>query len=88
MDIVCRNDDVLVFVEVKTRSGTLFGRPGAAVGVEKQKLITRGAQAWLRMLDRPEVLFRFDIVEIVMTDGKPDITLIRDAFTLSERYIY
>ncbi len=88
VDLVCREGDVLVFVEVKTRSSELFGRPAEAVNREKQELISRGALAWLRMLDRPDVLFRFDIVEIVMTKNKPAFTLIRDAFQLSDRHLY
>lgn len=88
MDIVCRDGDALVFVEVKTRSSTDFGRPAAAVGRDKQQLITRGALTWLRMLDYPDVLFRFDIVEIVIEQGKPEINLIRNAFTLGDQSIY
>jgi putative endonuclease len=90
IDIVCRDRDLntLVFVEVKTRSSDYFGAPSLAVNREKQRLITRGALAWLRLLDNPDVLFRFDIVEIVMQEKVPSIRLIRDAFQLSEPYIY
>lgn len=89
IDIVCRDGDTLVFVEVKTRSREDFGRPVEAVGVEQQKRISRGALAWLRMLDDPDILFRFDVVEVVMTaDDDPRIELIRNAFPLAESYIY
>lgn len=90
IDIVCRDKELntLVFVEVKTRSSDEHGSPSEAVTRDKQHLITRGALAWLRLLDNPDVLFRFDIVEIVMREGKPEINLIRDAFQLSEPYIY
>jgi putative endonuclease len=91
VDIVCRDRraNTLVFVEVKTRSSTEFGRPAEAVKSDKQRLIARGALAWLRMLDNPDVLFRFDIVEVLIREsGEPEITLIRDAFQLPEPYIY
>ena len=89
IDIVCRDGDTLVFVEVKTRSREDFGRPVEAVGLEQQKRISRGALAWLRMLDNPDILFRFDIVEVMMTeDAEPRIELIRNAFPLAESYIY
>lgn len=88
VDLVCRDGDTLVFVEVKTRSTEFFGRPVEAVNLEKQRLITRGALAWLRMLDNPEILFRFDVVEVVMEGGKPNVTLIRNAFGMNERYLY
>jgi len=90
IDIVCREraSNTLVFVEVKTRSSDEHGAPSQAVNREKQHLIIRGALAWLRLLDNPDVLFRFDIVEIVMREGGPEINLIRDAFPLREPYIY
>jgi len=90
VDIVCRDKtcDELVFVEVKTRRSLAFGAPGEAVTREKQKLIARGALAWLRLLDQPDVIFRFDIVEILMDEDEPSFHLIKDAFKLPEPYIY
>lgn len=90
MDIVCRDKtcDELVFVEVKTRRSLAFGTPGEAVTQKKQKLIARGALAWLRLLDHPDIIFRFDIVEIVMEENEPSFHLIKDAFKLPEPYIY
>src|SRR5438445_6562570 len=84
IDIVCRDNDTLVFVEVKTRTREDFGRPVEAVGSQKQKRISRGALAWLRLLDNPDILFRFDVVEIIIAEGaKPRFELIRNAFQLS-----
>jgi putative endonuclease len=89
IDIVCRDRDTLVFVEVKTRTREDYGRPLDAVGRDKQKRISRGALAWLRMLDNPEILFRFDVVEVMLADdAEPRIELVRDAFPLAEPYIY
>src|ERR1051325_6924403 len=50
IDIVCRDRDTLVFVEVKTRTREDFGRPLEAVKRQKQRQISRGGLAWLRML--------------------------------------
>ena len=89
IDIVCRDKDTLVFVEVKTRTREDFGRPVEAVDREKQKRISRGALAWLRMLDNPDILFRFDVVEVIAVDGaKPRVELIKNAFPLSKPYLY
>jgi len=89
IDIVCRDDDTLVFVEVKTRTREDFGRPVAAVDRQKQKRISRGGLAWLRMLDNPDILFRFDVVEVVVADdAKPRLELIKNAFPLSKPYLY
>jgi putative endonuclease len=89
IDVVCRDNDTLVFVEVKTRTSEDYGRPFAAVDRDKQKRISRGGLAWLRMLDNPDILFRFDVVEVLITEGgKPSLELIQNAFQLSEPYIY
>jgi putative endonuclease len=89
IDVVCRDNDTLVFVEVKTRGREDFGRPFEAVDREKRKRISRGALAWLRMLDNPDILFRFDVVEVIIADRtKPRVELIRNAFLLSKPYIY
>ena len=89
IDVVCRDRDTLVFVEVKTRTREDFGRPIEAVDRQKQKRISRGALAWLRMLDNPEILFRFDVVEVVFVEElKPHLEIVRNAFQLSEPYIY
>lgn len=89
IDLVCRERDTLVFVEVKTRTREDFGRPLDAVGPQKQRRISQGGLAWLRLLGNPDVLFRFDVVEVTMADeAAPRIELIRNAFPLSDPYIY
>ena len=87
MDIVCRDADVLTFIEVKTRTTLDFGRPASAVNKGKQRLIIRGAMAWLRLLNHPDINFRFDIVEVVAKDGEvPEINLIKNAFQTPSNY--
>ena len=89
VDVVCRDGDVLAFVEVKTRTSLDFGRPAVAVNKSKQRLITRGAMAWMRMLEYPDINFRFDIVEVIASDGEvPEMNLIRDAFNMPAPYRY
>jgi putative endonuclease len=91
VDLVCRDkpEDTLVFVEVKTRSSEERGRPADAVDYEKQRQVAKGAMAWLRLLNYPDIRFRFDIVEVLATSqDTPEITLIRNAFPLPEYYVY
>ena len=89
IDIVCRDNDTLVFVEVKTRTREDYGRPITAVDRQKQKRISRGGLSWLRMLDNPDILFRFDVVEVLIAESAaPRFELIRNAFQLPEPYIY
>jgi len=89
IDLVCRERDTLVFVEVKTRTREDFGSPLDAVNREKRRRISLGGLSWLRLLGNPDILFRFDVVEVTIADGAaPRIELIRDAFPLSEPYLY
>lgn len=86
MDLVCRDRAAheLVFVEVKTRTSEEFGRPADAVSREKEELIARGARSWLKLLDRPDVVFRFDIIEVIVGPGEPKFTQLKSAFVLPE----
>ena len=89
VDLVCRDKaaNALVFVEVKTRSSRIFGDPASAVNLDKQNLIARGALTWLRMLDNPDVPFRFDIVEVIFDGETPAAcNVICNAFQLPDRY--
>jgi putative endonuclease len=70
IDLIFRDDDCLVFVEVKTRSSEEWTRPAAAVDARKRRLISQTALDYLRLIKNPEVKIRFDIVEVLLTDGK------------------
>jgi len=89
VDIVCRDKrhGELVFVEVKTRSSEEFGRPMDAVDQKKRRLIIRGAMTWLRMLDMPDLTFRFDVIEVIDSDP-PVIRTLENAFQLPDSYGY
>ena len=89
VDIVCRDkrQNELVFVEVKTRTSENFGRPFDAVDRKKRRLILRGAMTWLRMLDMPDVVFRFDVVEVVISSPTP-VRHIENAFRMPDNYSY
>jgi putative endonuclease len=69
IDLVCRDRDCLVFVEVKTRSSEDWVRPAAAVDARKRRLLSQTALDYLRLLRNPPVKIRFDIVEVLLRDG-------------------
>ena len=62
IDIVARQGDVLVFVEVKTRANEAYGRPSDAVNRKKRHVLSRAAVRYLKRLKFPNVCFRFDVV--------------------------
>lgn len=81
VDIVARDHKLLLFVEVKTRREGSRIRGLDAVGKDKQLLIERGANAWLKRLGTRDVPWRFDVIEVNVEDGeKPRINHVKDAF--------
>jgi putative endonuclease len=84
IDIVAREGEVVVFVEVKARSSDRFGHPTEAVTVWKQRRIILMAQHFLarhRLQNRP---CRFDVVAVRCPDGQPaSVEIVRDAFRVS-----
>jgi putative endonuclease len=83
IDLICRDCETLVFVEVKTRATDVFGPPHYAVTLKQQDRLIRGAKEWLRMLSNPRVSYRFDVVEVLMRPF-PVVNLIRGAFQVAD----
>ena len=78
---MAREQRVLLFVEVKTRHEGSSIRPLDAVDKEKQRLIERGANDWLRRLGTRQLPWRFDVIEVYVAEGKlPRVNRVRDAF--------
>jgi putative endonuclease len=89
IDLVFRDDDCLVFVEVKTRSSEDWIRPAAAVDARKRRLLSQTALDYLKLLKNPEVKIRFDIVEVLLTDGAVrEVRHLPNTFSLSKPYRY
>ena len=81
VDIVARDHKLLLFVEVKTRREGSKIRGLDAVGKDKQLLIERGANAWLKRLGTRDLPWRFDVIEVHVEDGKkPRVNHVKDAF--------
>ena len=87
MDLICRDGETLVFAEVKTRRSEELGRPLDAVDPKKQRLIRHGAMYWLNLLKKPDITFRFDVIEI-LAFKTPEIRVIESAFTLPDPFRY
>lgn len=80
IDLIIRKDKMLIFVEVKTRTGSAFGMPEEFVNVTKARLIMMAAEYYIYDKDwRFDI--RFDIVSIlILPNGKTDIRHVEDAF--------
>ena len=80
VDLVARERDVLVFVEVRMRGSLRFGGAAVSVNSLKQKRIARAAQHWLLgEYGERWPACRFDVVTV---DGSGTIEWIRDAFQM------
>ncbi|HNZ11219.1 MAG: hypothetical protein BWX99_01788 [Deltaproteobacteria bacterium ADurb.Bin151] len=80
IDIVARDKNDLVFVEVKTRRSADLGYPEQAVGIKKQKKISKLALWYLQEKRLNGVRTRFDVVAVMMQPSGNDIRLIKNAF--------
>lgn len=89
VDLIFRDRDCLVFVEVKTRSAEDWTRPAAAVDARKRRLLSQTALDYLRLLENPQVKFRFDIVEVLLSDDAVrEVRHLPNAFPISAPYRY
>lgn len=81
IDLIVTKNRTLIFVEVKTRSGTGFGLPEEFVNYTKAKLIMKAAEHYIYTKDWQHDI-RFDIISIlILTSGAINIKHIEDAFS-------
>jgi len=71
LDLVCRDREVLVFVEVKSRPAHALVRGFDAVDGRKKKVLRRAIHAYLRGLADKPLTFRFDVAEVVTSERVP-----------------
>ena len=89
VDLIFRDRDCLVFVEVKARSSESWTRPAASVNKDKRRRLSKAALDYLRLLKNPAIKFRFDIVEVLLEDGAVrEVRHLPNTFNLSKPYRY
>lgn len=84
IDLIAKENGVVVFVEVKARTSGEFGPPQASVTLAKQRQIVKVARLYLQRERLAEVACRFDVVAVMFAGGQagqPNVLLIRDAFS-------
>jgi putative endonuclease len=83
IDIVAKDGNTVVFVEVKSRKSEEFGDPQVAVGLEKQKKISKISLKYLEEKHLYPCNARFDVVAIKMLLSGNKVELIQNAFELT-----
>lgn len=89
IDLIFRDKDCLVFVEVKARSSEDWVRPAASVNARKRKLLSQTALDYLKLIKNPEIKIRFDIVEVLLKEGEAtEVRHLPNTFPMSKGYRY
>lgn len=83
IDIIAREGETIVFVEVKSRNSARYGRPEEAVDRRKQAKLSRIALAYLKGRSGLDARARFDVVSVYMGLPEPEIRLFKNAFDLA-----
>ena len=79
IDIIAKDGECLVIVEVKARQSDEYGDPDIAVTKQKQWRLISAANAYV-FQNKLDIDTRFDIISIVFKDDEPNIEHIEDAF--------
>jgi putative endonuclease len=82
VDIIALDGDFIVFIEVKSRKSERFGQPQEAVGLEKQKKLSRISLHYLQQKRLENRNARFDVMAVKLLPDGTRIELIRNAFNL------
>ncbi len=80
IDIIALDGDILVFIEVKTRTSTAYGEPIEAVTASKQRQIRKVADGYITENSIEDTSCRFDVVTIFFKNEYPEIEHYVDAF--------
>lgn len=85
IDLIVARDDLVAFVEVKTRAGAGYGHPLEAITAQKRREIERVARFWLHRQGQSDLACRFDAVAVIVRrDQAPIIEHLPDAWRLGE----
>jgi putative endonuclease len=83
IDIIAKDDETIVFVEVKARRSTRYGHPKWAITPKKKRNMSMVALHYLKSTSQEKAKARFDVVTIHPQENAICIELIKNAFELA-----
>ena len=88
IDIIAKDDDTIVFIEVRTKQNENFGSPQDSVTSTKMSKISKTALSFIQEKNLSGFSYRFDFIAITFSQGKPNIEHIENAFIPNGRYMF
>ncbi len=83
VDLIAKDGDCLVFIEIKTRKGRSLAYAKEAIDKRKKRQLSKVALAYMKSMDCCDVKSRFDVVAISLNEGKEQIEVIQNAFNVA-----
>jgi len=83
IDLIARDGDSLVFIEIKTRRGSTTGIAKEAVNRRKMRQISKAALSYMKANSCCDTKARFDVIAVNITGDREEIEVIKDAFELA-----
>ena len=83
VDLIARDGDTLVFIEIKTRKSKSIDYAKEAVNDRKKRHLSKTALAYMKSNNCCDTKARFDVVAINLKDGKPQIEVLQNAFDVA-----
>ncbi len=83
VDLIAKDGDTLVFLEIKTRKGRSLGYAKEAVNERKKRQISKVALTYMKDKKCFGIKARFDVVAVSIGSGKPKFEVIKNAFDLA-----
>jgi putative endonuclease len=78
IDIIGKINNIICFIEVKSRKSLKYGLPREAVNKYKMNQIVKGAQSYIKFKNLKNIQYRFDVIEVYLTESR--INHIENAF--------
>ncbi|ALB47484.1 MULTISPECIES: YraN family protein [Clostridium] len=85
IDIICKKNNLLIIVEVKSRYNNNYGSPRESVNFSKQRSIIKVANSYINYKRLPNINVRFDVIEVYLNLESTNFKInhIKDAFRLN-----